>query len=165
MVRYLLLLPFALLIAIGASSLFLMIASVVDPVMAVLTGDTLLVGFQAFVDEVFSAEDPGPIVRSAFETVGRIVFTLLVFPPLLVTLISEVIRARSALWYAGATGALTAAIPWILRGSARGGSPAELHVSLVLFLTGAVAGLIVWAIAGRDSRRSPASTLPTSPGS
>lgn len=165
MIRYLLLIPFALLIAIGASSLFLLIASIVDPVMAVLTGDTLLVGFWAFVDEVFSAEDPGPIVVAAFEAVGRIVFTLLVFPPLLVAVLSEVIRARSGLWYAGATGVLTAAIPWILRGSARVGSPGELHVSFVLGLTGAVAGLVYWAIAGRDSGRSPAATAPTSPGS
>jgi hypothetical protein len=163
MIRYILLIPFALLIAIGASSLFLLVASVADPVMAMLTGNTLLVGFWAFVDEVFSSEDPGPIVAAAFEAVGRVVFTLLVFPPLLVAVLSEVIRARSALWYAGATGVLTAAIPWILRGSARVGSPGELHVSLVLGLTGAVAGLVYWAIAGRDSPRNSASTAPTSP--
>ena len=136
MIRYILLIPFALLIAIGASSLFLLIASIADPVMAVLTGNTLLVGFWAFVDEVFSSDDPGPIVTAAFDAVGRMVFTLLVFPPLLVAILSEVIRARSAIWYGAATGVLTAAIPWILRGSARVGSPGELHVSFVLGLTG-----------------------------
>ncbi|MGO4572007.1 hypothetical protein [Microvirga sp. 2TAF3] len=151
MLRWLLLIPLALLIAIGASSFFLFIASLVDPVMAMLTGDTLLVGFWAFMDEVFSSEDPGPIIMDAFLAVGRIVFTLLVFPPLLVAVVSEVVRARSVLWYMGATGVLTAAIPWILRGSARIASPAELHVSAVLGLTGAVAGLIYWAIAGRDA--------------
>jgi len=165
MTRYLFLIPFALLIAIGASSLFLLIASVFDPVMAVLTGNTLLVGFWSFVDEVFTSEDPGPIVAAAFEAVGRIVFTLLVFPPLLVAALSEVIRARSAIWYGLATGILTAAIPWILRGSARIGSPGELHVSFVLGLTGAVAGLVYWAIAGRDPGRASPATAPTSPGS
>jgi hypothetical protein len=163
MTRYLLLIPFALLIAIGASSLFLLVASVVDPVMAMLTGNTLLVGFWSFVDEVFSSEDPGPIVAAAFDAVGRIVFTLLVFPPLLVAVLSEVVRARSAVWYGLATGFLTAAIPWILRGSPRIGSPGELHVSLVLGLTGAVAGLVYWAIAGRDPGRGSAANASPSP--
>ncbi len=104
-------------------------------------------------------------MAAAFEAVGRIVFTLLVFPPLLVAVLSEVIRARSAIWYGLATGILTAAIPWILRGSARIGSPGELHVSFVLGLTGAVAGLVYWAIAGRDPGRGSSATAPTSPGS
>jgi len=165
MIRWLLLIPFALLIAIGASSFFLMVASMVDPVMAMLTGDTLFVGFWTFVDEVFSADDPGPIVTDAFLAVGRLVFTLLVFPPLLVAVVSEALGMRSLVWYAGAMGVLTAAVPWILRGAARVGSPLELHVSLVLGLTGAVAGLIYWAIAGRDAGGRPSLNAPTSPGS
>ena len=84
--------------------------------MAMLTGDTLLVGFWAFVDEVFPSTIPAPSSTAAFDAVGRLVFTLLVFPPLLVAILSEVIRARSAIWYGAATGVLTAAMPWILRG-------------------------------------------------
>ncbi len=163
MIRWLLLIPFALLIAIGASSFFLMMASLIDPVMATLTGDTLFVGFWSFVDAVFTSDDPGPIVTDAFLTVGRIVFALLVFPALLIAIISEVLGMRSLIWYAGAMGVLTAAVPWILRGAARVGSPLELHVSLVLGLTGAVAGLVYWAIAGRDAGRS-APSAPMSPG-
>lgn len=151
MFRWLLLIPFALLLAIGASSIFLLVAALIDPVMAALTGNTLFVGFWSFIDEVFSAEDPGPIVLESFIAVGRIVFTLLIFPPLLVAVVSEIIRARSVLWYIAATGVLTAAIPWILRGNARIASPEELHVSAVLGLTGAVAGLLYWMIAGRDA--------------
>ncbi|RDI62357.1 hypothetical protein [Microvirga subterranea] len=154
MIRWLLLIPFALLIAIGASSFFLMVASMIDPVMASLTGDTLFVGFWSFVDAVFSAEDPEPIVTEAFLAVGRLVFTLLVLPPLLVAVVSEVLGLRNVIWYAAAMGALTASVPWILRGAARIGSPLELHVSLVLGLTGAVAGLIYWAIAGQGAGRS-----------
>jgi hypothetical protein len=160
MIRWLLLIPFALLMAIGTSSVFLLVASIVDPVMATLMGDTVFVGFWAFVDEVFSSEDPGPIVSYAFETVGRLVFTLLVFPPLLIAVLSEAIRMRSLLWHAGAIGVLTAAVPWILRGAARIGSPAELHVSLILGLTGAVAGLVYWAIAGRDAGRRSVASVP-----
>jgi hypothetical protein len=165
MIRWLLLIPFALLIAIGASSFFFLIATLVDPVMAVLTGDTLFVGLWSLVDAVFSAEDPGPIVADAFLAVGRIVFTLLVFPPLLIAIVSEVIGMRSLVWYAGASGVLTAAVPWILRGQARIASPEELHVSFVLGLTGAVAGFVYWAIAGRDAGRRETPSAPTPLGS
>jgi len=157
MIRWLLVIPFALLIAIGASSFFLMMASVVDPVMATMTGDTLFVGFWAFIDAIFSADDPQPIVTEAFLAVGRLVFTLLVFPPLLVAVISEVINARSVFWHAGVTGILTASVPWILRGGPRVATAAELHVSLVLGLTGAVAGLVYWIIAGREPGRRKSS--------
>jgi hypothetical protein len=99
MIRWLLLIPFALLIAIGASGTFFLIATIVDPVMAVLTGDTLFVGLWSLVDAVFAAEDPGPIVEDAFLAVGRIVFTLLVFPPLMIAIISEVLGMRSLHWH------------------------------------------------------------------
>ena len=160
MIRWLILIPFALLIAIGASGTFFLIASMVDPVMALLTGDTLFVGFWSLLDAVFAAEDPGPIVEDAFLSIGRIMFTLLIFPPLLVAIVSEVLGMRSLLWHALATGVLTAAVPWILRGQARIASPEELHVSFVLGLTGAVAGLVYWAIiGGREPRRQE----PTAP--
>ena len=126
MVRWLLLIPFALIIAIGVSGTFFLIASIVDPVMATLTGDTLFVGFWSLIDAVFAADDPTPIVEDAFLAVGRIMFTLLIFPPLLIAVISEVLGMRSLLWHALATGVLTAAVPWILRGAARIGTPAEL---------------------------------------
>ena len=165
MVRWFLLIPFALIIAIGVSGTFFLIASIVDPVMATLTGDTLFVGFWSLIDAVFAAEDPGPIVEDAFLAVGRIMFTLLIFPPLLIAVISEVLGMRSLLWHALATGVLTAAVPWILRGAARVGTPAELHVSLVLGLTGAVAGLVYWAIAGGREPRRPEPSAPMSSGS
>jgi len=165
MIRWFLLIPFALIIAIGVSGTFFLIASIVDPVMATLTGDTLFVGFWSLIDAVFAADDPTPIVEDAFLAVGRIMFTLLIFPPLLIAVISEVLGMRSLLWHALATGVLTAAVPWILRGAARISTPAELHVSLVLGLTGAVAGLVYWAIAGGREPRRPEPSAPMSSGS
>ncbi|WP_201834362.1 hypothetical protein [Microvirga zambiensis] len=165
MIRWLLLIPFALIIAIGVSGTFFLIASIVDPVMATLTGDTLFVGFWSLIDAIFAADDPTPIVEDAFLAVGRILFTLLIFPLLLIALVSEVLGMRSLLWHALATGVLTAAVPWILRGAARVGTPAELHVTLVLGLTGAVAGLVYWAIAGGREPRRPEPHAPLSSGS
>ncbi|MCG7394638.1 hypothetical protein MHY87_17170 [Microvirga sp. ACRRW] len=151
MIRWLLLIPFALLIAIGMSSLFFFLASLIDPLMATLTGETLFVGFWNLVDAVFSSDDPGPIVAEAMLSVGRIMFTLLVLPPLVIAVISEVLKMRSLIWYALATGVLTASVPWILRGATRVANPAELHVSAILGLTGTVSGFVYWAIAGRDA--------------
>ncbi|WP_134500912.1 hypothetical protein [Microvirga pakistanensis] len=169
MIRWLLLVPFALLIAIGMSSMFFFIASMVDPLMATLTGETLFVGFWNLVDAVFSSDDPGPIVAEAMLAVGRIMFTLLVLPPLVIAVTGEALKMRSLLWYALATGVLTASVPWILRGAARVANPAELHVSAILGLTGAVAGFVYWAIAGRDAggrgAPPPSPTGPTPSGS
>lgn len=151
MIRWLLVIPFALLIAIGMSSLFFFFASMIDPLMAALTGNTLFVGFWNLVDAIFSSEDPGPVVAGAMLSLGRIMVTLLVLPPLVIAVISEVLKMRSLLWHALATGVLTASVPWILRGAARVANPAELHVSAILALTGAVAGFVYWAIAGRDA--------------
>jgi NADH:ubiquinone oxidoreductase subunit 6 (subunit J) len=146
---------FALPVAITAGCIFLLFASVVDPVMAMLMGDTLFVGFWSLIDAIFAVDDPSFVVEGALTGMGRLFFTLLIAPPLFIALISEVIGARRALWYAGATGLLTAAVPWLLRGSPRMASPAELHVSLVLGLTGAVAGLVYWMIAGRSAGPKP----------
>jgi hypothetical protein len=76
-----------------------------------------------------------------------------------------VLGMRSLLWHTLATAVLTAAVPWILRGDARITTPAELHVSLVLGLTGAVAGLVYWAIIGGRAPRRPNPTAPMSSGS
>ncbi|MET0429914.1 MAG: hypothetical protein ABW026_15640 [Microvirga sp.] len=155
MLRWLILIPLALLLAIGAGSLFLLVAAVADPVMADLMGNTVFVGFWALLDAVFASDDPGPLVAAALGDVARVFFAFLVLPVGLVALVSEVTRARGLPWMAGATGVLTAAVPWILRGSPRMANPAELHISLVLGLAGAVAGLVYWTIAGR--RRALAS--------
>jgi hypothetical protein len=166
MVRWLFLIPFALLIAVGTSTVFLLVASLVDPVMARLMGDTLFVGFWSLMDAVVAVDDPTPVVEGALSGAGRLAFTILVAPPLFIALVGEVIGARRLVWYAGAMGGLTALVPWILRGSARVASPSELHVAVVLGLTGAVAGLVYWAIAGQGAGAAARSlSAPTPRGS
>jgi hypothetical protein len=117
--------------------------------MADLMGNTVFVGFWALMDAIFASDDPGSLVTAALRDVSRVFFAFLVLPVGLVALVSEVTRARGLAWMAGATGVLTAAVPWILRGSPRMANPAELHISVVLGLAGAVAGLVYWTIAGR----------------
>lgn len=147
----LIVLPLALVIAIGASSFFLLIASVADPVMAQLTGNTLFVGFWSLMDAIFAVDDPTFLIEGAVKGVGKVFLTFLILPPVFVALVGEVAGLRRLAWYAGGTGVLTALVPWLLRGSARVATPAELHVGLVLALTGAVAGLFYWMVAGRSA--------------
>ena len=159
MIRWLFVIPFALLFAISAGSLFLLVASVVDPVMAALTGNTLFVAFWSFLDALSTVEDPTPVVEGAAAGVGRLLFTFLILPPAFVALVGEVVGTRRLVWYAGVTAVLTAMIPWLLRGAARVSSPAELHIAVVLALTGFVAGLVYWLAAGRGAGRSAAQSL------
>jgi hypothetical protein len=167
MIRWLLVIPIAFLFAVSASSVFLLVASVVDPVMAALTGNTLFVAFWSLMAAVSAVEDPTAVVEGAAAGLGRLLFTFLILPPAFVALVGEVVGTRRLAWYAGATALLTAMIPWLLRGSARVASPAELHIAAVLALTGAVAGLVYWMVAGRGAGRPPArmSTAPTPRGS
>lgn len=155
----LVLMAFALPVAIAAGCVFLLFALIVDPVMAAMTGDTLFVGFWSLMDAIFAADDPAFVVEGALTGLGRLFLTLMVAPLLFIALASEVTGARRVLWYMGATGLLTAAVPWLLRGSPHMTSPAELHVSFVLGLAGAVAGFVYWMIAGRSAGPKPLSPV------
>jgi hypothetical protein len=145
------LVAFGLLLALGASGLFFLAASVLDPVMASLSGETLFAGFWSLLDAIFAVDDPAFVMEGAIVGLGQLAFTLFVVPLVFIALVSEVVGARSLVWHAGATGLLTAAIPWLLRGNPEIASSAELHVSAILGTTGAVAGLVYWAVAGRSA--------------
>ncbi|HEY8380813.1 MAG TPA: hypothetical protein VIL09_01560 [Microvirga sp.] len=164
LLRWLFVIPFALLMAATAGALSLFVASVVDPTMAALVGHGLQAGLSALTESLFAADDPAPVMEAAATGFGRLAFAVLVLPPLAVGLGSEIARLRQPLWYAGATGMLTAAVPFLLRGvTARGATAAELHVSVVLGLAGAAAGLVYWMVAGRgagaERRAEPVPTI------
>lgn len=151
MVRWLFVIPFALLAALAASGLFFLVAALADPVVGSLAGHTLFVGFWRLMDAVTASERPDQVIEGALAGVGRLTGALFVVPPLLVALVGEVAGWRRLLWYAGATALLAGAMPWLLRGSARAASPDEIRVGIVLALTGAAAGFVYWLIAGRGA--------------
>ena len=80
---------------------------------------------------------------------------LLILPPAIVALVGEIAGTRSFVWYGFGCGALTAALPWLGRGSERlADSDAlgpEARITALLFITGAVAGLTYWLVAGRSA--------------
>lgn len=155
MLRWLLLIPFALLFAIGTGLVALMIAGVASPDLGLLIGG----GFERLLSVLFDqAErgfDPGPTAEAAFSLLGRLGFAILVLPVVLVAVGSELFRLRSGLIQSGLTGLLAALLPLAMLGMARAPSARELQVVAALFLVGAATGFVYWVIAGRGAGGEP----------
>jgi hypothetical protein len=153
--RLVVLVPLALLFAIPAGMLALGTVAAFDPVVALFSGEVVWAGMWSLLDRLSAVDDPAPVLEGAFTGLSKAAATLLVAPPLFVAVVGEVAGVRSALWYAGGTGTITAAIPWIVRASERTPTPEEVHITLALFVTGAAAGLVYWLIAGHSARARP----------
>lgn len=153
--RWLLLIPFACLVAMGAGLFALTVASVASPEIGLLIGE----GFFRLVDGLFGlAEqgyDPEPAAQTALALLARLGFAVIVAPVLILALISEITRQRSALIQSGVAGLLAAVLPLALLGLSRAPAGAEWRVLGGLFLVGAFSGLIYWLIAGRDAGGTP----------
>ena len=127
----------------------------------------LFLPFAVLVDPlVQSTASPAPadhwfgILATFVQLIWTIGMLVCVVPVTIAALVGGLTRTRSFVFFAGLTGTLAAAMPWILRASRfadRGGqiSAAEGHLTLILFLTGVVAGTIYWVIAGRGERKPP----------
>lgn len=151
MLRILLLIPFALLVAMGFGLVFMMVASVVSAEIALLIGG----GFERLLDALFglaeSDGDPTPVAQAAFSLIGRLGLAIIVAPVVLVALFSEAFRIRSGLVQSGLTGVLAALLPLAMLSFARAPSEAETRVIGALVLVGAGTGFVYWVIAGRGA--------------
>jgi hypothetical protein len=164
--RLFLLVPLALLFAIPAGMMALGAVAVFDPVVALFSGEVVFAGMWSLLDRLSAVDDPAPIIEGAFAGLGKAAATLLVAPPLFVGAVGEVAGLRSLVWYAGGTGTITAAIPWVVRASERTPTPEEVHITLALLVTGAAAGLVYWLIAGQSAgarRPLPRDAAPARP--
>lgn len=158
----LLLLPIGLGLAVPFGFLALLIGLAFDPTARELLGAIGLASAEA----IFADLAGGLPDAQAFSTVLDLwagLLALLVLPPAFAALVGEVAGWRSAAWYGGAAGALTAGLPWLTRSRmTEAALPAEGRITALLFLTGAVSGLIYWLVAGRSAGRAAprrASTL------
>jgi hypothetical protein len=143
----LLLAGLALLFAVPTGGIVLFIA------LSALFGEVLADAVPDLIVSLFSAAalDPEIVAEGVAALLFGILPTLLVLPPLVVLLAGEILGARSLAFHAGLTGAITAAMPFLLRSGERVASPEEVHLSLALALSGAAAGTIGWLIAGRTA--------------
>ncbi|MDJ1159752.1 hypothetical protein QNA08_16120 [Chelatococcus sp. SYSU_G07232] len=145
----LILVPFGLGLAVAAGLLFLIIGGMSEPAVAELVAGVSLAGLFAFLDEV--AAGRADAAAALLLGLWSLTIGVVVLPPLVVAVIGEIAGWRSYVWYGGATGVLTAAVPWVARGGAGAASAGELRITLVLFLTGVVAGFVYWLVAGRNA--------------
>lgn len=149
---------FALCCAFAVGALTLGFAALIEPTF----GRMVSLGVRAFVDFAFNSAFANDDPRAAFDLLMRIwtvMAIVLAGPPTLVGLIGEIARLRSFVWYSGASGVLTALLPWAARGGYSAdplsGNWGEGRVTLALFLCGAMSGLAYWLVAGRSAGSEP----------
>ena len=146
--------------ASAAALLFLPFAVLVDPLVQSTASPAPTDHWFGILERLFWDDDPQEALATFVQLIWTIGMLVCVVPVTIAALIGGLTRTRSFVFFAGLTGILAAAMPWILRASRfadRGGqiSAAEGHLTLILFLTGVVAGTIYWVIAGRGERKPP----------
>ncbi|MBS7696827.1 MULTISPECIES: hypothetical protein [unclassified Chelatococcus] len=147
------LVPLGIGCAVTAGLIFLMLAATFQPALAQLFAGLSLAGLLAFFDALTMTGD-AEAPRGALLALWMLTVGFVALPPAVIAFVGEFAGWRSFVWYSGATALLTAALPWIARGSTEG-TQGEADITLVLFLTGALAGLVYWATAGRSAGRQP----------
>ncbi|WP_336487972.1 hypothetical protein [Methylobacterium nigriterrae] len=157
----LLLSALALVLAVPAGGVALALALALDPAAQAWLAGGALAGLDAALSDL-AAGMASETMLILIAGLAQALSLLLVAPPVLVALVGEVLGLRAVSWYAGTCGLLTAALPWLARGAARPGGAdrlaAEGHLTAILFLTGAAAGLVYWLVAGRSAGPDPDET-------
>jgi len=152
MLRRLLGTIFAFLIASCAGVLALTLAVLFDPA----TRDTGLVaaidGMFYIIDEAMRNGDPANLIDAFFAGARAIAIAVCVAPLAFAVVIGTVMGLREPVWYAGVSGVLAGASPWIARAAmgldkAHEATPIETRIALLFFLTGVFTGGLYWLIA------------------
>ncbi len=145
---------FALLLALPCGVLALTVGVLADPGLSGVAAVLGIAGITAFLDAASSGlPDAAALALASAVAWGLLV--LVALPPTLAALVGELCRLRRLAWYGGASGALTAALPWFVRPGSGAAATlmAEGRVTALLFVTGAISGLVYWMVAGRSAGR------------
>ncbi len=145
----------ALILAIPAGALTLGAGVLLDPTFRQTLGELGLVGLFARLSDLAQGLPPDMAVMAVI-LLAQALGLLLILPPTLTALVGETLGLRSPFWYGGATGLLTALLPWLARGgpppaSGSAAAGAETRLAAILVVTGAASGLVYWLIAGRSA--------------
>jgi hypothetical protein len=158
LLRILFLVPLGLMIAVPFGFLALMIGIGLTPEARELVGAVGEASIWSVLADLIGGDAPDERAVALAVSLTAGLTALLVVPPAFVGLLGEVIGLRALAWYGGATGALTAVLPWL--GRTRTGVPgtmaalpAEARITALLFLVGAISGAIYWLVTGRTAGR------------
>ena len=152
------LLVLGLLVAVPFGAAVLMIGVVVEPAAREILGALGLASLDAVMADLLGGSAPDATAVALLVGLWTGLFALLIAPPAFVALVGEVAGLRSFVWYGGATAAITALLPWLIRGRfdiADAALRGEGRLTALLFLTGAVTGLVYWLVAGRSAGHGP----------
>lgn len=153
---------FAIGVAIGAGLLSLPLVASADPVTR-QSGFALM---ELAVAAIAGTSALGGLDGENLERLTSFMWTavaaICAAPIVAVALIGEAAKVRAFLWYSGATGAVAASAPWLIRAALRlpraaGFNSAELRFALIFFITGVISGAVYWFLAGRGADRPSAS--------
>ncbi|MGD9545800.1 MAG: hypothetical protein AB7F41_16920 [Methylocystis sp.] len=157
MVRRIVVMVFAFILAVGVGAVFLILAALLDPAIRDAGFTVAISGIFAFIEEDARAGASDPLATFGF-ILWAIMIATCVAPLALAALIGEIAGARSLLWSSGVSATLAGASPWIVRAAkgldrAREASPLEIRIALLFFLTGALTGAMYWWIAAPPPAR------------
>jgi hypothetical protein len=147
----------ALVLAIAAGAIFLGVAGLAVPATRELAADISLGQVLLTMVGIANGAPPDQVWGVVALTFWVLALFVLVLPPVLAGLVGEIAGARSFVFYGGLSGALAAGIAWLGHPAATPPDAADTKVLLLVFLTGAVAGLVYWALAGRSAGARTAS--------
>ena len=150
---------FAMAVAIGAGLVFLPVAALADPVTRAAGFALIQFADWALADADIADGFNGGGLAVLTRFVWMAVVTVCVVPVVAVASIGEIARVRALPWYAGATGAVAAFAPWLIRATlhlprAAGYNFVELRFALAFFVAGLISGSVYWLLAGRDAGAS-----------
>jgi hypothetical protein len=144
----------AFVVAIAAGMLFLAIAGLVVPETRELATDMSLGPFLLSVVGMAHGDSPDRVWSIVALTFWILALAVLVVPPAVTAIVGEFGGFRSVSYYGAATGLLAAAIAFLGHPAGERPDTSEGKVMLLIFLTGAVTGIIYWALAGRGAGRA-----------
>ncbi|MHB2165506.1 hypothetical protein [Alsobacter sp. R-9] len=144
-----------LILAWSAGTLFLSIGGLMVPATRELAADLTLGSILTALASMAASDSPDRVWMAVAVAFWTLTAALLLLPPFIAAVVGEVAGARSFVWYAGLSGLLTAATAWIGHTRGVGPDPTETKLLALLFLTGAVSGLVYWMVAGRGAGRDP----------
>lgn len=144
----------ALPLAIAAGALFLAVAGLAVPATRELAADVSIGRLLLTVAGIADGAPPDQVWSVVALAFWALAASILVLPPLVTAVVGAMAGSRSFAFYGGLAGVLAAGIAWLGHPATTAPDTADSKVLLLVFLTGAVSGLVYWAIAGRAAGRS-----------
>ena len=141
----------------AAAVLLLPLLVILDPLMREAGGAMLIVAVLNGVFDLFGQTGPW-LWSKAASLAWAFVLTVCGAPLLVSAAISELLAIRSIVWHVAVPAFIAVAAPWGARATdiagdmiEAGDNSLETRLLVAFFLTGCLAGLVYWSIAGRNA--------------